>query len=691
MPVELLQAGLFGHLGAAAGYFLLAVLVVVWWNNSLSRAILFAASLVTAVWAASTAYDMHAGAAISRLSPALDLARSCLWALLPLSLLQWVSPARRSSWASILVAFCVVTIAFGVLFGGPPGSLAESVRQLGLTGARLVVALFGLALLENLGRNSTRSDNWSIKYLCFGIGGIFAYDFFLYSDALLFRRLDPSLVLARGVTNLLVVPLLAVYAARARTAGPSIRISRRFVFHTATLMGAGLYLMTMAAAGYYVREIGGTWSTFLQAVFFFGALLLLLLPIASGRFRAYLRVLIEKSFFKYRYDYRAEWLRFIQTVSDTGEIPDLRRRVIRAFCDIVESPEGALWVERDRGRLLLTAGWNVSRWNLQDNEVIVPLASPLGSFLQEQQWIINLDEYKSAPERYDGLGELPEWLRSASRAWLIIPLLRHERLFGFIVLGHSRADREVSWEDFDILKTVGRQAASLLAQQESDEALVEARQFETFNKRFAFVAHDIKNLVSQLSLILRNAARHRGNLDFQNDMIETVRQSVDKLNRMLRQLNPKQTPDASRSVELGRLLRDIVRERGRADAPVSLSLLQSSAIVSADEDRLKVVVDHLVQNAIDAVGTDGRVEVRLRDIGGTIVVEVEDNGPGMDAEFIRERLFRPFTSTKGSGYGIGVYESREYAKSLGGELEVVSRPGHGTIMRICLPTATEGV
>ena len=689
--MELEYAGLLGHAGAAVGYGLLAVVVVHWWNNTLSGAILFAASLATAIWAAATALDLWGGALTGQVSGVLEITRSSAWLLLPLSLLNWVKPARRSTAAAALGALCVALAALTLMFTPTTGSGGgTNAMQFLVIAGHVALPVIGLALIENLLRNSPRDYAWSVKYLCFGAGAIFAYDFFLYSDALLFRRLDAGLLLARGFTNLLAVPLFIVHATRARMVGPQITVSRRFVFHTATLIGAGLYLMTMAAAGYYVRQVGGTWSTFLQAVFFFGALLLLIIPIASGRFRAYLRVLIEKTFFKYKYDYRAEWLRFIHTISNTEEQSDLRHRVIRAVCDIVDSPEGALWVQRDAGRLSLAAGWNVSRWKLDDNEVMVPLASPLGTFLQRKQWILNLDEYTGRPTRYEGLAELPEWLRVLPHAWLVIPLLQHERLFGFMVLGRSRAERVVTWEDFDILKTVGQQAASHLAQQESDEALTEARQFEDFNKRFAFVAHDVKNLVSQLSLILRNSARHRGNAEFQDDMIETVRQSVDKLNRMLRQLHAKPA-ELPKSVELSRLLRDVVAQRGRAEHPVSLDLQKVSARVAADEDRLKAVVDHLVQNALDAVGQNGRVAVRLRDLGAMAAVEIEDDGPGMDAEFIRERLFRPFVSTKDSGYGIGAYETREYARSLGGQLEVISRPGQGTIMRICLPTLDEGV
>jgi putative PEP-CTERM system histidine kinase len=187
-------------------------------------------------------------------------------------------------------------------------------------------------------------------------------------------------------------------------------------------------------------------------------------------------------------------------------------------------------------------------------------------------------------------------------------------------------------------------------------------------------------------LILSNAARHRGNVAFQDDMIQTVRQSVDKLNRMLRQLQAKSTDlETERIVELGPLLRQVVAEQAQLQHSISLDLKAAAVKVKADEERLKAIVDHLVQNALEAVGEDGRVEVRLSETGEMIALEIEDNGPGMDADFVRDHLFRPFDSTKSSGYGIGAYESQEYARSLGGRIEVISRPGYGTIMRMCLP------
>jgi putative PEP-CTERM system histidine kinase len=683
-----LQGGLAGHVAAAGAYFALAVLVLWWRHRTFSGLLLSGASLITALWAGATAYALYRGTDILGLSRALEIARSCSWMLVLLGLLYWMPPSRRSAIAIGIVGFGLAMVALTLVLDSERTADSD-LRSTMVIAGHLALALFGLALIENLFRNSPQERYWSIKHLCLGAGALFAYDFFLYSDALLFRHIELNLYLARGVTSAIVIPLFAIYAVRNREAGPQLAISRRLAFHSATLIGAGLYLITMAAAGYYVRRFGGSWTSFLQAIFFFGAIVLILIPILSGSFRAYTKVLVEKSLFAYKYDYRAEWLRFTETISSSRPELTLPVRVIEAVCNILESPDGALWLQRGSGKFVLAASWNASRWHLDELAHTIPAHASLARFLERSQWIVSFDEFAASPLRYQGLSELPEWMRGISRGWLIIPLIHNERLYGIMMLGRPRAERALAWEDYDILKTVGREAASYLVLQQTHEALAEARQFEDFNKRFAFVVHDIKNLASQLSLITSNAARHRDNTDFQRDALETVKQSVDKLNRLLRQLHREPSGVRSQNaVALAPLLREIVAARCSDAAGISLNLEADGLAVSADQERLKTAVDHLVQNAVDAVGADGTVEVRLRGSGAMAVVEVVDNGPGMDPEFARDRLFRPFASTKEAGYGIGAYESREYARSLGGSLDVVTAPGRGTIMRMSLPTVT---
>jgi putative PEP-CTERM system histidine kinase len=343
-----------------------------------------------------------------------------------------------------------------------------------------------------------------------------------------------------------------------------------------------------------------------------------------------------------------------------------------------------LWLREHGDRFVLGGVWNASSWRMDPTSV---LADPtFVQFLEERQLIVHLGEIATHAERYDGL-IVPEWATRPERAWLIVPLVHLEWLLGFLVLGHARAARDLNWEDYDLLKTIGRQAASYLAEHQTARALAEARQFEQFNKRFAFVLHDIKNLASQLSLITANAEKFKGNPDFVDDMVVTVRETVDKMNRLMARIHEGgREAKAHAAFEIEGVLRQTVARAAAKDRDLSFEGDASGVRVVADEDRFAAVVSHLIDNAIEACPTrEGRVAVRLTAQGSDAVIEVADNGKGMDPDFVRNEMFKPFKSTKAGGYGIGAYESREFIRELGGNLDVVSAPGKGTTVRIRLP------
>jgi len=405
----------------------------------------------------------------------------------------------------------------------------------------------------------------------------------------------------------------------------------------------------------------------------------------SGQMRARLRVFLSKHFFNYRYDYREEWLRFIDTLSSAALDQDLRLRVIRAMAQIVESPGGLLWQRREGGAFQPTANWNMpeSRETLAADDSLV-------RFLTQRGWIIELDQVAREPESYPGL-TLPDWLLQLPDAWLLVPLFNMSELQGFVVLARPRTPLQVNWEVRDLLVTTGRQSASYLALLAANEALVDARQFEAFNRLSAYVVHDLKNLVAQLSLVVSNAERHRDNPAFVEDAFTTVDHAVQKMNRLLAQLRKgRMASQPQKSVHLCRMLEEVVAAHGGQRPVPRLSLCEASGLkVIADGDRLAAVIGHLVQNAQDATDDGGEIQVRLRKAGDRAVIEIEDTGCGMDAAFVRERLFRPFDTTKGNaGMGIGVYESREFIHGLGGSLDVHSEPGVGTTFRIALGLAT---
>jgi putative PEP-CTERM system histidine kinase len=355
------------------------------------------------------------------------------------------------------------------------------------------------------------------------------------------------------------------------------------------------------------------------------------------------------------------------------------------MANLVEARGGGRWVKQDMALYERLTAWEApllaADGCAQDGE--------MATFLRTKQWVINLDEYRSQDvAHYDGYGgvRLPAWLADDEEAWLVIPLMLHDDLFGFVVLLTARTKIPINWEVNDVLKMAGRQVASVLAQLHANRALLVARQFESFNRMSAFVVHDLKNIVSQLSLLLSNATKHRGNPAFQADMIDTVDNAVDKMKKLLMQLRAGATP-ADEPIPVD--LQDVVLSALRSKAPLSP---QPSVLVDAPgirtlahRERLDRVVGHLLQNAAEATPASGTIEIRVRSEDQSAIIEVEDTGVGMSEEFIRTRLFKPFESTKKNGMGIGIYESREYIRELGGQLHVESREAGGTRFSIALP------
>ncbi|MEO8418108.1 MAG: XrtA/PEP-CTERM system histidine kinase PrsK [Methylophilaceae bacterium] len=679
----LTNIAVFSYATAAVAFAFLSTLLLTSWRGRLHGMVLTVACLLTLLWAITVAYQVARGHPLSLMVDILEILRNAGWVVFLIMLLGAFRQATVSS-AFRARLFVVVITAFFLLlifatmyvYGEYVNPYGTAAFMIGIVG-RVAIAVIGMILVEQLYRNTPPNERWGIKYLCLGIGGMFAYDFYLYSDAMLFRHVNPEIWSARGIVNALIVPLIAVSAARNPQWSLGISVSRRLLFHSVTLLGAATYLLAMAAAGYLLRFFGGSWGTVLQAVFLFGAVILLISVLFSGTLRSWLKVFISKHFFSYNYDYREEWLRFTRTFSEDGQ--GLGERAIQAIAELVESPGGGLWICRESGSCEPEAHWNIPLGH--DSE---PVDGSFCQFLENKQWVIDLQEYAASPERYETVS-MPQWLLAIPKARLAVPLILHRKLFGFVVLTQPRSQIKLNWEISDLLKIAGNQAASYLAQQETANALLVARQFESFNRMSTFVVHDLKNLVSQLSLLLSNVEKHKNNPEFQKDMIDTVDLSVQKMKRLLQKLNVGNSVEKPAPLLIENLLQQAVAANSAAEPMPVLEILDPGLEVLANWTSLEQVIGHLIQNAIEATPKDGQVLLRLTKGENIAIIEIQDTGYGMSTEFIRERLFKPFESTKSAGMGIGVFESREYVHELGGQVEVVSNESSGTTFRLILP------
>ena len=696
MSAAAADIGLYGHAASVLAHGLLAAHLL-WTDHTraaqlraatggrklhlLFSAAIAATALWNALWLAALWPGSYGWRLLAPWAHLTDLLRYAAWLAFLLSLLKTSARLPRQGILSALTGASALAwgAALGLLVLGWNRGNGD---ELGLAqiAASLALAVCGLLLVEQFFRNLGESGRWNAKPLCLGLGCLFGFDLYLYGEGLLFRRFDDDVLGFRSVAHALAVPLLFVASRRSARWMARLQVSHSAAFHTATLVLAGTYLLFISAIGYYVRWFGGDWGRALQLGLLVGGLVALGVLVFSGSVRAWLRVFVSKHFYSYRYDYREEWLRFTALLSVNRSPQEMGEAIIQGLAKMVECPAGSLWLRSMSAATFHQAAvWNTAVVAQAERE-----DSPLCAFLRDKGWVIDLDEYRSAPRRYEQLS-LPTWLLGTPNGWLVVPLLVGEDLRAFVVLARPRTGIQLNWEVLDLLKAAGRQAAGQLAQLQATEALLEARKFEAFNKMSAFVVHDLKNIVTQLSLMLKNAERLHDNREFQQDMLLTVANSLEKMKRLMLQLREGGTPPgASHGVELPPIMQRLLALANAQGRALEVEVAARLA-TRGQEERLERVLGHLMQNALDATPATGRVWISAARHSGQVKVEVGDTGSGMSEEFVRTRLFRPFNTTKASGMGIGTYESFQYIRELGGSVDVDSLPGRGTLITVLLP------
>ncbi len=680
-----MNISLISHSASALAFLLLAILIGTRYLRRYTDRALLLASIVSAIWASS-------------------LVAQSIWDQPPFFIRYLIELLRDASWIAVLFALVrdasrtteitgrirdilgitSVVLLLGLLTCGALEYLFDLQLLNGKTKlmGQIALSLLGISLVEQIWRNSISFGRSSVKYVCIGVATLFAFDFLMYTDALLFGKLSSAFWNARGGVNALLVPLFAVNMLNTRKQPVEFQLSRNAIFHAGTLIFAGFYLLFVAAGGYYIRTLGGDWGEALQVLIFTILVTFLVTLLMSTRFRARLMVLISQNFFDYKYDYREEWLKMTQVFANLSDDPPLPERVIRILAGLVESTAGALWVRDEHGNFVLhtTVNLTAPRHTMIDNQ------SELVRFFRQREWIIDLREYRGDPIRYNLL-EIPDAVLRFADGWLIIPMYLGDDLYGIALVGEPYAKVELNWENFDLVRVVARQTCNLLAQADAQSRLSRAMQFEAVSKASAFMVHDLKTLIAQLSLLVKNAHKHRDNPEFINDMIHTTDHAAKKMSNLVDHIRKPADADAqTQPVDLYEMVTQLASHYSRRMPKPMVEGPSDPVIVKAEPDQLRSILGHLIQNAQDATSPDGDVTLTLKTASGNVVLFIQDSGTGMTEEFIRMQLFEPFESTKGlTGMGIGAYQAREYVRELGGNIDVTSEPGVGSCFSIRFP------
>ena len=676
---------------AVANLFLLALSLLGIKKNPVAIPLLLAI-VFSVAWSGYTAFLIQSDDLFTSASLPLETLRNAAWFFLLSAFISrqqfnnnylLLLKSRFAKGLIVLMGFIFVLEVFNDLRYHIQQLTGQDLRLF----AHVVFAIIGLMLVEQLYRNATPDLHWTIKFLCLGLGALFTIDFIVYSKSLLFIKIDSLLWNLRGFINALTVPLLALSIRRLQTNYvPKITTSRKIVFHTTVLLGAGLYLILMSLAGFYIRDYGGNWGEIAQTIFIFLAVLLLLTLFISGKVRAIAKVYFNKHFFHYRYDYRDEWIKLSKTIAQLDSINELSGFIIKSLMELADCAGGALWLKNEQGNFYLAEESNLGFYPPQ----LIKADQSLIQFMLKKRWVIDFFEFSNKPQVYAAV-DLSQWHAEQNNVCLIIPLFRQHELEAFVVLTKAKVPRQLIWEDHDILKTAGMQLTNALALSHASDALSRSRQFEAYNRLSAFLVHDLKNLVAQVSLIVKNAEKHKYNPEFIDDSIETLENVVHKIEHLLSQLKKGLVKtDNKIIINLAEVIRDVAVQQAGNKPALQLVVNLDSCDVLGEKDKITAILGHLVQNAQEATGDHGFVRLELSKDDHLAIIKVIDNGVGMDTKFIAERLFKPFDTTKGNaGMGIGVYEVRDYVTKYAGSCDVESNVGLGTTFTIKLPLANQ--
>lgn len=675
---------MFGYFLSAGASALLLAACLTLWRRRLTGAGLATALSAQVAWAlVSVAQEAGIPIAVG-LFVAIEYLRDLAWALVLLRCLSRPGDSQSAQTAQRLTGALVMVVIAAAAASLIPrsGEILSLILARNWLWGGLFLAIAGLVLVEQVARNTRAAQRWQLKYLWLGIGLNYAWDLALFSVAMLHGSAAKDFWLARGFVNVLSAGLLAVALRRIPRWESAAFLSPRIVFFNATLLGTSIYVLVMALGSYYVRQLGGTWGAAGQLLFLTAGILVLAVAVLSDQFRAWSRVTIAKHFFPYRYDYRTEWQKLTRALSEADEIP-VYERIVQVMAGFMNAPGGGFWL-RDAEGVYVPAGGELAPPD-------APREAGAGEFfdyLLQHEWIYDLDEARDPLGRKPPVAP-PSWMLASDRMWLVAPLICEGSLIGFVAINHPLAETPLTWEEIDLLRAAGRQVASFLAFEQAAKRLAEAHQFEAMNRMSAIIMHDLRHLIAQQALVVQNAARHRGNPEFFDDAILTIENSVKRMTRLMDELrNGVLSEERAHRADLNEACAEAVRRCADAAPRPLLQVRDRSIEVIVNRERLLQVLEHLIRNAQQATPQDGSVTVSVGQVGQQAILEVTDTGCGMDQQFIRDRLFRPFDSTKGEqGFGIGAYQAREFARKCGGGVEVESAPGRGTKFIIRLPLA----
>ncbi|HAB19677.1 MAG TPA: PEP-CTERM system histidine kinase PrsK [Verrucomicrobiota bacterium] len=601
----------------------------------------------------------------------------------------------RMWWAGVSLApgLAILVLIFPQLGITVRETADGTVTQVGSLGfaVELFALLSSIAILSNLERTFRHAVGlmrWRIKYLVLGVGLLFVYRLFMASQALLYGSVAPHFQRVSAAVLLVSGLFMAIALWRTHAFEVDVYPSHAFLFRSLTIALAGAYLLIVGVLARAVTLLGGDAALPLRALLVLLALTALAIVFMSDRFRQRLRRVVSRHLRRPAFDYRHMWATFTSRTTLLVDEPAYCRAVVNWISETFQVLSASIWlINENRERLRFGASTALADAAARELEETVGDLGNLLPQLAQQRGAFNLDD--PAAGGLSALKRLHPGVFAHGGDRLCLPLSAGGELLGLLVLGDRVSGLELSEEDLELLQCVGDQAAAGLLNQQLSRRLLGAKEMEAFQTMSTFFVHDLKNTASSLSLMLQNLEAHFADPEFRADAMRAVGKSVQHLNDLIGRLSQLRQELKLQPVEsdLTNVVEAALSVTGQPTRLTLLKELHPVPPVRMDPDQMQKVVQNLVLNAQEAVGTDGKVRVETQRLNDWAVLTVADNGCGITPEFLRHSLFKPFQTTKKRGLGIGMFQSKMIVEAHRGRVEVESVLGEGTTVRVLLPLA----
>lgn len=573
--------------------------------------------------------------------------------------------------------------------------LAVGVGTVGrlLSTAVLCASVVIVTNFEKTFRAAVGTTRWRVKFMVIGVGVVFVARIYASSQNLLFPVYNPAMTAAIAAALLVGCCLMAFGYTRSGFSQLEIYPSQAILQKSVTVIVAGAYLFVVGFLAEVVAFLGGTSALPTQAFIVLLGFAGIIVLLVSDRFNVAMRRFVSRNFSRPEHDFRKIWAQFNHQLSGVVGIEPLceaASKLIVESLDLLST--NFVLLDPHREQLALVSSTSKLAGRNTDPVLDVATSTELITALEGKDEAFDLDAV-SEPWAEAVRSITPvQFPHGGSR--FCIRLAAGERLVGILVVSDRVNGTPFTDEELDLLKCIADELAARLLNQNLNEALIQAREMEAFQTMSAFFVHDMKNAASSLNLTLKNFATHYEDPEFREDALRGIALTASRISKLSDRLS-----DLRRSLELEPVETDLVglveSVLANLDALPGVRIekrLRPVSTVQIDREQVHSVVTNLILNAQDAVVSKGgdatgeiRVETETR--GPRVQLSVADDGCGMDAEFIKKSLFRPFQSTKKQGLGIGMFQARMIIEAHGGTIQVESEPGKGTLFRISLPAA----